>query len=285
MLSKYGYLNFWSNSTPSNCSQFFKGLCATVNILKPNCWIKSVNPGNTSLVNDPWCFEIPLAFKPTCINMDFDLQALSISDLIVIDNWNHQVLRSLFGNAFGVISDRLRNIDPVEPCRWVWFPKSHTLNIASSVYHFFNNSKSTSSHWLGWRKLWNIETTPRVKYFLWLVFWGYLLTTDFLQALNLGPNNLCALCGLALESAEHLLFLCSKAQLTWHHVGCMLPSHINITDNFTTRNWVLSSSTLAFSKAVFAAISWYIWKARCDIIFSWRQFKYQPDLFLGLSFC
>lgn len=133
-------------------------------------------------------------------------------------------MRSLFGSRYSDIIDRLGTIDPVGPNHWVWLPKSHTLNIASNVYHFLNSYKSSSSSWPGWRKLWHIKTALRVKYFLWLVFRGRLLTGDLLHAFNLGPRSLCALCGLVLEIAEHLLLLCSKAQLIWQHIGYMMGS-------------------------------------------------------------
>lgn len=108
LLFKYGYMNFWRNPTPVNCSTFFRGFCVTANILKPCYWINSLNPGTISLLHDPWCFDIPLAYKPTFINIDLDLNALNISDFIN-NNWDYQKLRYLFGNINFDIIDILWN--------------------------------------------------------------------------------------------------------------------------------------------------------------------------------
>lgn len=62
---KYGKINFWIDSTPSFCSWFFRSLCNTAHILKPFMLYNSINPSISSLLFDPWYFEIPTSFKPS----------------------------------------------------------------------------------------------------------------------------------------------------------------------------------------------------------------------------
>lgn len=70
---KYGKINFWIDPIPGNCSWFFRGLCKTAHILKPNLWMISINVSSTSFMLDHWYFDIPLAYKLTYLNMDMDL--------------------------------------------------------------------------------------------------------------------------------------------------------------------------------------------------------------------
>lgn len=139
LIHKYGYLNFWSNHFPPNYSVIFRGLYTTANVLKPNCWINNLNPGITSMSNDPWCFDIPLAFKPTFINIDFDMASMTVGDLIYYNCWDLHKLIDLFGYHSNDIINRLGTIDPYGANHWVWFPKSNTLKITSNVYQFLSN--------------------------------------------------------------------------------------------------------------------------------------------------
>lgn len=61
---KYGKINFWTHLIPLNCSWLFRGLCITTEIIKPYLSINLINPSLTFLLQDPWIFEVPLAFKP-----------------------------------------------------------------------------------------------------------------------------------------------------------------------------------------------------------------------------
>lgn len=78
---KYGRLNFWYHTPPPKCSWFFRGLCKSAMFIKHHCKLHSVNPNNNFLMWDPWLFNIPLALKPTFINMDMEL---SISTFLIL---------------------------------------------------------------------------------------------------------------------------------------------------------------------------------------------------------
>lgn len=80
--------------------------------MKSHCWLKILNPGTISLFHDPWCSDIPFAYKPTFINTDLDLDALSVSDFISNNYWDFQKLECLFGSSVVDIINRLGTIDP-----------------------------------------------------------------------------------------------------------------------------------------------------------------------------
>ena len=71
---KYGSMVDWSLTAPSNCSWFFRFFYKTAKEIKKNVWIQYVNPQSISILNDLCCFEAPLAFEPTFLNMDLALE-------------------------------------------------------------------------------------------------------------------------------------------------------------------------------------------------------------------
>lgn len=56
---------------------FYKAKCKAVDIIKPHIWMYSINP-TTTFMKDPWCFENPLNFKQTFLNMDLKIKTLHI---------------------------------------------------------------------------------------------------------------------------------------------------------------------------------------------------------------
>lgn len=80
--------------------------------LKPSSWINSLNPNSTSLLFDMWGFAVPLAYKPTYLNMSFDFDSLNFSDLVLDGNWNLYNLYRLFGDNLLCFIPSFGTIDP-----------------------------------------------------------------------------------------------------------------------------------------------------------------------------
>ncbi|XP_039128871.1 uncharacterized protein LOC120265002 [Dioscorea cayenensis subsp. rotundata] len=255
---KYGCINFWTDPTPPRCSTAFA--------LKHHCWIKCVNPTCTSILYDPWCFDVPLAFKHTFINMDGVSNSVNLMDFISHNDWNHTKLQLLFGDSICNISGNLVSIDFTGFNFWVWFPKAHTSKLATNVYKTLNHNADNGNSWIGWHKLWAICSAPRVKYFLWMLFKGRISTFEYLYSIHLGPRNFCSFCGLDYESIEHLFFNCCKTQRIWYSVYALIGKHIDLPGGFSAGNWLTFHSS-AFNKFVIVAVAWHIWKARCDWVF------------------
>lgn len=72
MNKKYGNFNIWADIVPASCSWFYRGLYRNAKHIRPYLWINIINPAETSFLNDPWYFELPLSHKPTYLNMDID---------------------------------------------------------------------------------------------------------------------------------------------------------------------------------------------------------------------
>ncbi|XP_039119158.1 uncharacterized protein LOC120255390 [Dioscorea cayenensis subsp. rotundata] len=110
LLLKYGLVNIWRDSIPSRCSWFFRGLCYTAFKIRPSLRINSVNPEQTSLLNHPWCSEVPLSLCPTYFNVNLNLELLSVSDFRNDGAWDFTNLACCLGTGWGVL---LRNWVPL----------------------------------------------------------------------------------------------------------------------------------------------------------------------------
>lgn len=144
--------------------------------------------------------------------MNIDLETSCISNFIVNGCWDFSKLGFLFGDNLDFIIPRLGTIASNVVNRWMWFPKSQSTNISSMVYKCLNEKIDSDNGWKGWKIIWTLKVVPRAKHFLWLLFKGRISTSEFLYSLNLGPRNLCTLCGLEYETIDHLIGSCQYAQ-------------------------------------------------------------------------
>ncbi|XP_039130894.1 uncharacterized protein LOC120267295 [Dioscorea cayenensis subsp. rotundata] len=265
--SKYGDFNFWKSKAPTKCSWFFRYLTRIAGRLKPNCRINSVNPARTSFLWDPWCFDIPIALKPTFINMDVDVDLLTVSDVILGDRWNETHLHHVFGHYFDAQALSSSSINPNTCNHWVWNPNTKHHKIAATVYNHLNHNLNQSEFWYGWQLLWKLNISPRAKHFLWMLFHGRLSTSNFLSQLRLGPDNPCALCGLFPEMIDHLFCHCNIAKQVWNYLSMKINTHIHFPIGFSVGLWLTERHFTNHCKSVIAASAWLIWKSRCDVIF------------------
>lgn len=97
MEHKYGDFDIWTGNILVRCSWFYRGMCRNAKHIRPFLWLKTINPSITSFLNDPWYFEIPIAFKPTYFNMEIDFDSIQISNLLVDTHWNIHRLQTIFG--------------------------------------------------------------------------------------------------------------------------------------------------------------------------------------------
>lgn len=153
---------------------------------------------------------------------------------------------------------------------WVWFPESKGTKLSAMIYSHFNQFKTGQNSWKGWSILWRLKIAPRVKHFLWLMFHNAVITQEYLYKLNLGPQTLCCFCNLNPESVEHLFLTCSKTQEIWNLISNAIRKPIHIPNGISSGNWLNQefSGNDIFTQSVIATTVWFIWKARCKLIFS-----------------
>ena len=82
--------------------------------------------------------------------------------------------------------------------------------------------------------------------------------------------------GLINETAEHTFNHCGKAQGIWGKVGDLTDRRLFSPDSISSGNWLdyRYSGVPKHMASVTAAVVWFVWKARCDLIFKNRQPNY-----------
>ena len=76
----------------------FQRVERSLNTIKPHLWMKSLNPQLISLLNDPWCFDIPLKVQGTFINMSLIDPELQSIYFIENSYWNETLLKDFSSN-------------------------------------------------------------------------------------------------------------------------------------------------------------------------------------------
>lgn len=276
MDQKYGKFDIWKGNIPAKCSWFYRGMVHNALIIRSFLWMNSFNPNMTSFLNDPWYFEIPIAYKPTFLNMDIDYSIFQISELLVNIHWDIDQMHFIFGlhindNVLGQSS-----ISYNQSNHWVWFPNSKGTKLSAKIYSFFNHRRFFGNHWNGWGKIWKLKVAPRVKHFIWLLMHNAVKTSDYLYSLKLGPLNMCPFCKLFPETAEHLFLNCSKTQLIYNNTCYIIRKPINLGQGLSSGIWLDHevSGNDNYIQSVIAANVWFIWKARCNNIFKSEEVDY-----------
>lgn len=173
----------------------------------------------------------------------------------------------LLGNVLDLETENLHIINSSSNNHWIWHPAPSSLKLSAAIYHKLNANTSSNANWSGWKKLWSLNIAPRVKHFVWLNFMGRLTTTDHLFRLNLGPDILCALCGLHRETINQLFVSCPKIQFIWLLISRRVNKHITFLDSFTSGSWLTCYNHSLYVVSLIAAGAWFLWKCRCDVIF------------------
>lgn len=183
---KYGPFKIWNPQKFSKSSWFYKSLCKVATDIRVDLWMDSCNIFYTDFWLDPWCYEMSLALKPSFLDMHEMADTMSIVDLTEDDHLNYNAMCDYFGEHF--VWSRLPKLqfgDSVTN-HWVWMPTSPKTKIVSATYYHLNRSCYLHESWNGWREVWRLHTTPRVKFMGWKMLHCETPIYAFLYRLNVG---------------------------------------------------------------------------------------------------
>lgn len=199
--------------------------------------------------------------------MDLDFENYCIYDYVDNSAWSTLALNRVFGSNWDSPLISQAKIFPEENSHWVWFPKTKNNKISIFIYDILNSNNTEIQHWHGWSNIWKLNVAPKVKTFTQLLIQGKIKTYDYLYQLNLGPLDPCVLCGLVTKTTD-LFRQCSKGQTMRIFVEEMSILKITISKHIYNGNW-LNFQDMGNSRkfaSLIAPSTWYIWKARCDLI-------------------
>ncbi|XP_078177812.1 uncharacterized protein LOC144572217 [Carex rostrata] len=127
-----------------------------------------------------------------------------------------------------------------------------------------------------WTQIWKIQgTIPKIKLFIWKAIQGALPSASNLARRISKIEPTCGICGTDQEDAEHIIFHCPHARVTWFQSSLGLRTDafegLPIKEILTNLWSVLDQSQIA----LFLSIAWQVWKSRCSHLFDSKRVK--PD--------
>lgn len=272
LLGKYCHnSSFLECSAPSSASHGWRGILAGREILyKGLGW--SVGTGeNINVWTEPWLSATqPLKpFGPP----NLDSVNLRVSDLVYADSktWNLSTIRFYIPQYEDLIRRILISSSSLPDAR-VWLPEKSGIYSTKSGYALAKlNTSPLSIQSFNWKSgIWKLQTSPKVKHFLWKVVTKSLPVGDALKNRGIEVDGLCKRCK-APESTIHLLLLCLFAAELWDLAP--LKSKPSASTSITVENFLLGAKGLitlpptGLSMPLYPWILWHFWKSRNQLMF------------------
>ena len=148
---------------------------------------------------------------------------------------------------------------------------SGTFTIKSALKILRNDEEMDEGQSKNWQVIWKAPVPQRVRFFLWLVFHGRVMTNAarFLRGLTEDPR--CYVCGYVEENIDHILRRCPATTVVWRSLGWDGEGSF-INEDF--KGWLTRNLSLKACKKgeewprAFAMTCWWLWKWRNERIFA-----------------
>ncbi|KAM2673196.1 hypothetical protein EV2_014512 [Malus domestica] len=199
------------------------------------------------------------------------------------DGWDIDFLKPFISASEFVAIQETQIGDPCLDDRLVWPFDRCGLYTVKSGYHCvhakreqrvnFGSSSSVTVPGKLWKAIWNLNTPPKLRVFLWKTVHNALATLAGLFRRLVAPSPMCPICKIHEETIEHLFLLCPWVEVIWF--GGMLSHRIIRSSISSWVNWLVNITNITLnSKAEMdrvlsyvAFTCWHIWKSRCNFLF------------------
>lgn len=161
----------------------------------------------------------------------------------------------------------------------VWLPNANGIYSTRSGYaiaKLFNGNVKDKE--FDWKKcVWQVETSPKIKHFLWKSNCKALPVGSLLEACGLSVSPVCRRCG-AQETGLHILLQCPFAVKVWDLLPCLhKPSHTNIESIaqllLHCRRMISLPPIGLGSTPLYPWVLWGLWTNRNKLLFEDKSFS------------
>ncbi|XP_026445212.1 uncharacterized protein LOC113345752 [Papaver somniferum] len=196
-----------------------------------------------------------------------------VNDLMDLNNccWNEGVLSNLFSaDEVSRIKAIRFNLNQRDSLMW-----SHTINgdfTIKSAYKVYMKDFPSPEDTCFWRKIWEVDCLPKIKYFLWKIF-AYMLHVNSLVCFyNPEVDVRCPLYHQYEETVIHLFIHCYVAKHIWFGLSLLHLVSVDLDwiDDYFLYWHETHLGTSPFKvnwPSIGSIVMWYIWKLRCDVLF------------------
>lgn len=217
------------------------------------------------------------------------LQSRGIYNLSQISHWNvssntwvrwdFPPMPHHLKESFDSLCNYLHSIAPTnkgEKDEFRWDPSGENYFIKAG-YNYLNNMEHPTAVWAHWKILKRAEVIPKIKFFMWTLLHGKILTVENLRKRGIAGPSRCPNCKTAEESIQHLFISCPFAASCWNNIVPSAPSTWNPQHSIeeALNNWrknypwkpTKQNPTRRIWNATPFALLWRIWIARNNRIF------------------
>ncbi|XP_066358280.1 uncharacterized protein [Miscanthus floridulus] len=227
----------------------------------------SVGSGrDTSFWHDTWLAEGPLAELLLAIYNNFHGRAMSVHDVMEagLHNLLQHRLTPQAATELQHPEDLLQNVSLDDsPDQRESFFQGNGHRLKSGIIY---RASTRGDHvCASFTFVWCNFAPPQVKFFIWLLTQDRIQCRSSLLCKNIVDDANCAICGEAVETADHIVLGCRFVHSFWTRIG-WVP-----TDIAEVKQLWLSQAPPRIHKDVahpfILLCCWEIWKHRNDVIF------------------
>jgi hypothetical protein len=198
-------------------------------------------------------------------------------------NWRLIWRRRLFVWEENLMDELLVVINRISPSddtdRWGWKPENDAIFTAKSVYKLVSNLSNLEGLDAQWHAkiftgIWKSPTPSKVCGFVWQLLHNRIPTKSNLVSRRIivaGEDSRCVLCGVEIETADHLFLYCNVAKQVWFEIFTWLKVSFGLPHSlFAIFNCLLCAGNPRANKGrlmICCAVVWSIWKFRNSVLF------------------
>ncbi|KAJ3685147.1 hypothetical protein LUZ61_014311 [Rhynchospora tenuis] len=262
----------WLATVPSRCSKLWLAVLAARDIMKPHVQWLLGDGRKCSLVGEPWH-----DFWDSFVHQIGPSRGRLVSDFVDATNggWDVPKLLQALGFSAALYIACTFQQPPLKPNvrdRLIFKPAS------SGNFSFKTACNLLEGSVVGgtiadaiWRRVWHCRgILPKVQMFFWKLLHDAIpVKATFAKRMRTQPPP-CDVCGLGVDDAMHVLFLCNSSRQCW------LASDLGLRVGAMPQQ-IVPALTMVIqqledeSLVRFANILWAVWKARCKEVYEGKR--------------
>lgn len=213
---------FLEASIKPNVSYTWRSIISVKDVIKMGAR-RLIGDGKESRIwGVPWIPSLP-GGTIFSVNSDDEGKPVYVSDLMVEDGWNGELLNEYFTEEEAQAIKKVFIPSFPRQDTWSWgLTKSGAFTV-KSAYHRILNSEWASSAASGctsqdkvWDNIWHAKVPQKIKFFCWRAVRNAIPTLQNLTRRGMEVDPICSRCGEGVESDVHMLATCPEAAKAWY---------------------------------------------------------------------